>query len=165
MELFADSTPVQGATLLGRQSLRTSLWTVCQMQRMLCVHELGVCHFMAHEQKFVKLIATEKSWTLNPEWFCDLVRHMVWHSRVRQTTDSAIINLKSWPSCFKKHHVMYILNILLVVFNVEMLLKVILGYALAVVSHLNCNVKWGSHFFTTKDYPPLCSTTFITTSS
>ena len=32
---------------------------------------------------------------------------------------------------------MYILSILLVVFNVEMSLKVVLAYVLAVVSHLN----------------------------
>ncbi len=41
-----------------------------------------------------------------------------------------------YPSCFK-HHAMYNLNILLVVFNVEMSLKVTLAYVLAVVSHLN----------------------------
>jgi hypothetical protein len=70
-------------------------------------------------------------------------------ARVRRTTDSAIIDLKSWPSCFKCH-AMYILNILLVVFNVEMLLKVILAYLLAVVSRLNWNFKWGSHFFDCK---------------
>jgi hypothetical protein len=69
---------------------------------------------------------------------------------VRRTTDSAIIHLKSWPSCFKCH-AMYILNILLVVFNVEMLLKVILAFLLAVtISRLNWNFKWGSHFFRTQ---------------
>jgi hypothetical protein len=60
---------------------------------------------------------------------------------MKQTTDSADIDLKSQPSCFKHLPAMYILNILLVVFNVEMSLKVILGYVLAIVSHLNCNFK------------------------
>jgi uncharacterized membrane protein len=63
-----------------------------------------------------------------------------WCVPVRQTTKSTIIDLKAQHSCFK-HHAMYILNILLVVSNVEMLLKVILGYVLAVISHLNCNFK------------------------
>jgi hypothetical protein len=68
------------------------------------------------------------------------------HTPVRRTTDSAIIDLKSWPSCFKCH-AMYILIILLVVFNVEMSLKVILAFLLAVVSRLNWIFKWGSCFF------------------
>jgi hypothetical protein len=60
---------------------------------------------------------------------------------------------------------MYILSILLVVFNLEMSLKVVLAYVLAVISHLNWNFKWGSCFFTTKDYASLFSATFITTPS
>jgi hypothetical protein len=38
--------------------------------------------------------------------------------------------------------------------NVEMLLKVILGYVLAVVSLLNCNFKWGSPFLPQKAIRP-----------
>jgi hypothetical protein len=36
------------------------------MQQTLRIHELWVCHFMAQEQKFAKLIATEKVMNSKP---------------------------------------------------------------------------------------------------
>jgi hypothetical protein len=58
--------PCMGSAPAGGGSLGTSLQTVCQMQQTLRIHELWVCHFMAQEQKFAKLIATEKVMNSKP---------------------------------------------------------------------------------------------------